>query len=137
MTNLTRLIDHAGLRLFAGYITCAGAATLIDLSLLYCLTELAGLWYLHSAAISYTAGMFTNYTLNKYLNFRNKSRRILPQFALFVSVALVGLILNQAVLYLLVRYASLWYMLAKIITTCIVVTWSFYGHRRLTFRIIR
>jgi dolichol-phosphate mannosyltransferase len=136
--DLTGLFDEdGGLRLFLGYLACAGAATLVDIGLLYALTEMAGLWYLYSAAVSYTAGMVTNYTLNKYLNFKNKSKRILPQFGLFVSVALVGLMLNQVILYLLVRFAGLWYMMAKFMAICMVMVWSFYGHRRFTFRIIK
>lgn len=125
------------IRLFFNYVIFAGFATLVDLTLLYSLTEFLRVWYFFSAAFSYSIGMITNYSLNKYLNFRNMSKRIIPQFALFATIALIGLGFNQVILYFLVEFAKLWYMLAKIIAIFMVVIWSFYGHSRLTFKVFR
>lgn len=131
------LEKNSEMRLFFNYVIFAGFATLVDLGLLYSLTEFLGVWYFFSAAFAYLIGMATNYSLNKYLNFRNMSKRIIPQFALFATVALIGLGFNQLILYFLVEFAKLWYMLAKVITVFVVVIWSFYGHSRLTFRVFR
>jgi putative flippase GtrA len=125
------------LGLLIGYVICAGVATLVDMGLLYVLTEYLELWYLYSAALSYLAGMVTNFTLNKTYNFRNRSRRIAPQFGLFAGVALVGLVLNQVILYLLVSLVGIWYMYGKVITVCIVLLWSFSGHKRFTFGLLK
>ena len=125
------------LGLLIGYVICAGVATLVDMGLLYLLTEYMELWYLYSAAVSYVAGMVTNFTLNKTYNFRNRSRRIGPQFGLFAGVAFIGLVLNQIILYLLVSMAGLWYMYAKVLTVCLVLLWSFYGHKRFTFGLLK
>ena len=116
---------------------CAGIATLVDMGLLYFFTEYLDLWYLYSAALSYLVGMIVNFTLNKYLNFRNRSNRVAAQFGIFAGVALVGLVLNQVILYLLVTVAGIWYMTAKVITVCLVLLWSFYGHKRLSFGLIK
>lgn len=129
--------ESSTLRLFFGYVIFAGTATVIDIALLYALTEHLHVWYFYSAFISYTTGMAINYSLNKYYNFKNKSRYVLPQFGIFVSVALVGLILNQVIIFSLVEFAHLWYMLAKIISICTVVIWSFYGHRKFTFGLLK
>jgi len=123
--------------LLIGYVMCAGIATLVDMGLLFLFTEYLDVWYLYSAALSYLAGMFANFTLNKYLNFRNRSARVAAQFGLFAGVALVGLAFNQIILYLLVTLAGIWYMTAKVITVCLVLLWSFYGHKRLTFGLIK
>ena len=126
-------VIQGDLGLLIGYVVCAGIATLIDMGLLYLFTEYMGLWYFYSAALSYMAGMITNFILNKNYNFKNKSRRIAPQFGLFVGVALIGLVLNQAILYILVSLVGMWYMYAKVMTVCLVLLWSFYGHKRFTF----
>ena len=125
------------LGLLIGYVICAGVATLVDMGLLYLLTEYMELWYLYSAAVSYIAGMVINFTLNKTYNFRNRSRRIAPQFGLFAGVAFIGLVLNQIILYLLVSMAGLWYIYAKVLTVCLVLLWSFYGHKRFTFGLLK
>jgi putative flippase GtrA len=130
-------IQNQNIKLFSGYIIFAGIAAVIELGLLYLLTDFGGLWYFYSAIISYLAGMLTNYTLNKYLNFMNRSRMIVLQFGLFATVAVVGLVLNQILLFVLVEFAGLWYMYAKLISMAIIVVWSFYGHKKLTFNLFK
>lgn len=122
-------------RLVILYIFFAGIATLADLGVLYWLTEKFGLWYFYSALISFIVGMIVNYSLNKVFNFKNRSRKIWQQFGLFIIVAIVGLALNQLIMYVVVEYLELWYVLAKLVSIFFVFFWSFFGHRRLTFRI--
>jgi len=137
MNYISRLLEKENIRLFMGYVLFAGFATLVDLGLLYSLTEFFHIWYLYSAAFAYLIGMVTNYLLNKYFNFKNRSKQVVMQFGLFAMVALVGLGINQLILYSLVEFAKLWYMFAKIIAIFIGLIWSFYGHKKLTFSIFR
>jgi len=137
MNSISKILQKQDVKLFTGYVIFAGFAALIDVCLLYSLTEFLHIWYFYSALLSYFTGMVTNYSLNKYLNFRNKSKQIIPQFGLFATVALIGLGLNQMILYFLVEFAKLWYMFAKFVTIFIVMFWSFYGHKKLTFNIFR
>lgn len=137
MNYADRYLQKEDVKLFIGYVVFAGLATLVDLGLLYFLTEFFHVWYFYSAAFAYFSGMVTNYSLNKYLNFRNKSKRIVSQFGLFATVALVGFGFNQLILYSLVEFAKLWYMFAKFISIFIVMFWSFYGHKKLTFAVFR
>lgn len=125
------------LKLFIGYVICGGFATVVDIGFLYGFTEFLGIWYFYSAALSYFMGMLTNYSLNRYFNFKNKSKKIVQQFGIFASVALIGLLLNQFLLYSLVEWASLWYIYAKFISTFLVMLWSFYGHKKFTFEVFK
>ncbi len=137
MNYIVRLLQKQDVKLFTSYIIFAGFATLVDLGLLYSLTEFLHVWYFYSAVFAYFIGMLTNYSLNKYLNFRNRSKQIIPQFGLFATVALIGFGFNQLVLYSLVEFAKLWYISAKFIAVFIVMFWSFYGHKKLTFGVFR
>ncbi|PIP17790.1 MAG: polysaccharide synthesis protein GtrA [Parcubacteria group bacterium CG23_combo_of_CG06-09_8_20_14_all_35_9] len=137
MNHLNKLLQKKDIKLFVGYVIFAGSATLVDFGFLYSLTEFFHIWYFYSAALAYFAGMITNYLLNKYLNFRNLSKQIISQFSLFAMVALIGLGLNQLIIYFLVEFTKLWYIYAKFISVFIVMFWSFYGHKKLTFKIFR
>ena len=130
-------LNYSEVKLFGGYVIFAGIATLVDLGLLYSLTTLIGLHYFISSALAYTFGMITNYSLNKVFNFKNKNKKIAQQFGLFVFVALIGLCLNQLIIWLLVEFVKLWFMFAKLISIIIVMLWSFYGHKKLTFGILK
>lgn len=124
-------------RLFAFYIVFAGIATVVDFAVLTLLVEKAGVHYLTSAAISYLCGMITNYSLNKIYNFRNKSTRIARQFGLFAFVALIGLALNQIILYLMVDVFGVHYLAGKVVSVAIVMFWSFIGHKKITFSVLQ
>jgi putative flippase GtrA len=132
-----RVFDFAqqeNIRLFILYVVFAGIATVVDLGLLFILTEFAKIWYLFSSIISSIMGMVTNYSLNKYYNFRDRRRDIVRQFGVFASVAIVGIFLNQLILFILVEFAGLWYMFARMIAIVVVMFWSFFGHKKITFR---
>lgn len=137
MNCIYRHFQKQDVKLFSGYTIFAGFATLVNLGFLFSLTEFFHVWYFYSSAFAYLTGMVINYSLNKYLNFKNKSKRIIPQFALFVMVALVGLGLNQLILYFLVEVIKLWYLFASLISLFLVMFWSFYGHKKLTFNFIK
>lgn len=132
-----KLIRTKNAVLFIKYNLFAGISTLLDLILIYILTEFFGVWYIYSVTLGYMAGVSLNYILNKYLNFKNKSRKIVLQFGLFISIALVGLLFNQIIIYILVESLGIWYIFAKIIAVLLVMFWNFTRHKKWTFRIFK
>ena len=137
MTKIRALIESLLTRLFALYVVFAGIATVVDFAVLAALVQFAGVNYMLAAAFSYICGMITNFSLNKFFNFRNKSRAVAMQFGVFIAVALVGLVINQAVIYVLVEFCGVYYLLAKIISVVIVMFWSFFGHKNFTFALFK
>lgn len=135
--KIMKLIRTKNAVLFIKYNLFAGISTLLDLILIYILTEFFGVWYIYSVTLGYMAGVSLNYILNKYLNFKNKSRKIVLQFGLFISIALVGLLLNQIIIYILVESLGIWYIFAKIIAVLLVMFWNFTRHKKWTFRIFK
>ena len=125
------------IKLLGGYIIFAGIAAIVDLGLLFFLTSILGLWYFFSAATSYLSGMIINFTLNKYLNFKNTNKRKITQFGLFSIIACIGLILNQFILFILVEYFGFWYITAKIFSMIVVLFWNFFGHKKITFEVLK
>lgn len=137
METLRKTTDFFLDKLFLLYIVFAGIATIVDFAVLTLLVEAFGVHYLSSAAVSYLCGMITNFSLNKVFNFKNKSKQVIGQFGLFVFVALVGLVLNQLILYLLVESLNAHYLAAKVVSVAIVMFWSFIGHKKLTFSVFK
>jgi len=120
--------------LFLKYCLVGAAATVVDYSLLYSLTEFVGVWYLWSATVAFIGGATTNYLLNRLWTFENTDQRIARQVATFLIIAGVGILLNNAILALGVEVFGWWYMLAKVISTAITLIWNFFGHRYITFK---
>ena len=115
-----------------------GMAAAVDFSLLYILTDWTGLWYLASAAIAYVASFFTAFFLQKFWTFRDASmERIKKQFLIYGTIAIVSLIINSIMMYVLVSLAHIWYMTAQFITSGVLAIGSFVVNRSITFKNIQ
>ena len=129
--------DDGTISLFKNYVFFAGIATVADFTTLYIFTEIFEFHYLISGLFGYIVGMSINFSLNKYYNFKNESERIRLQFSIFMGVALVGLLLNQIILYILVDITEMWYIHAKFFSVSLVMLWSFWGHKKVTFNYLK
>ena len=118
------------------YLIISAVSTLVDFSILYLLTSLAGIHYLFSALAGYSMGSVLNYSLNKKYNFRDK-QKVRMQFPIYMSIALIGLIFTQILLAFFVEIFDLWYIYAKLLASLIVLIWNFWGHKNVTFRKFR
>lgn len=77
-------------------------------------------------------GALINYSLNYRFTFRSRQqhRQSVLKFAV---VAVFGLLLNTLLMWVGVDLLALHYLLAQIVTTGLVLIWSFLGNRFWTF----
>lgn len=123
------------LRQFMMYTAIAGLAAIIELSLLYLLTSVIGIYYIISVIIAYPVAVATNFLLNKFINFKNRSRKVMKQVTIFIMINLGGLGLTVFIMYLLVEYLNIWYLLARVMCYAVTLLYSFTLHKHVTFRI--
>jgi len=116
------------------YSSVGISAAIIDFSVLYILTEYFKLYYLLSATISFILAAFFNYNLNRRWTFRSSGNQN-KQLPVFFIIAILGILLNNHIMYIGVEKFGLWYIYAKIISTTIVTFWNFFGNKYLTFKI--
>jgi len=107
----------------------------LDFGVLALLTEAAGLHYLLSAGISFLLGTTLSWLLSVrwVFDLRTRSSKLL-EYGLFVMVGVVGLGLNEALLWLFTDRAGLYYLLSKIIAASLVFFWNFGMRKALLFR---
>ncbi|MBR4152027.1 MAG: GtrA family protein [Selenomonadaceae bacterium] len=108
-----------------------GVSFLIDYSLLYALTEFAGIYYLYSSAISFSVTVVFNYWLCVVYVFKGAKKQTPRQAIIFFTTGAVGLLLNQLCMWLFVAIAGLHYMIAKIGATIIVTIWNYITKRKV------
>jgi putative flippase GtrA len=120
---------------FLRYTCVGGLAYLIDFGTLYLLTEAAGIHYLVSAIWAFGCGLTVNYFLSVTWVFsqrRLSSRRL--EFAVFGLVGLVGLGLNELVLWVLTERGGRHYLVSKLGSALIVFLWNFVARKVVLFR---
>lgn len=106
-----------------------GLSFLVDYSLLYALTEWAGIYYLYSSAISFGVSVVFNYWLCVAYVFKGAGKQTARQATIFFVTGVIGLALNQLCMWFFVDVAGLHYMLAKIFATAIVTIWNYFTKR--------
>ena len=108
---------------------------LVDYGILYVLTEKANIYYLLSAGISFTVSVVINYLLSMSWVFKsNKKRGKKEEFIIFIVLSLGGLLLNQVMMYVFVDYMNVYYLLAKIVATAIVMIYNFTSRKLILER---
>jgi putative flippase GtrA len=111
-----------------------GLAFAIDFGLLYLLTEFAGLHYLVSAAVAFLSGLVTNYWLSRMWVFdRRTLQNSAVEFVIFAAIGVVGLAFNEGIIWAVREKIHLHYLVAKAISTGIVLMWNFGARRWLLF----
>jgi putative flippase GtrA len=85
------------------------------------------------SAAGATLGACINYALNYHFTFRStKDHR--ESVVKFVVVAIIGLILNTLLMWIGVNQLDIHYLVSQIVTTGLVMVWSFLGNRFWTFQ---
>jgi putative flippase GtrA len=122
-------------REFFRYLWAGGLAFGSDLLVLVALTELAGLNYLVSNVFGFAVGLATSYLLCvRWVFERRRFQAASREFAVFTVVALVGLGINEAVMWGLVEKAGLHYTLAKVLATGFAFVVNFFLRKAVLFR---
>ena len=79
-------------------------------------------------------GAIINYAMNYRFTFRS-SKRHKEAIIKFAVVAVVGLILNTFFMWIGVKLIGAHYLLSQLVTTVLVLIWSFFGNRHWTFHV--
>lgn len=120
---------------FVRYFFVGGFAFVVDFGLLYILTEYAGLHYLLSATLSFIAGLLVNYIISCLWVFNgSKFKNRLVEFLFFAAIGVVGLVLNDALIWLFTDCIGTHYMFSKIVAAAMVYLWNFFARKYLVFR---
>ena len=129
-SRLSLFAKHA-----AKYYAVGASGILVNLGLLYYLTEYVGLWYFLSYALAISVSITSNFVLNKFWTFIDSidSQRIIVMYVKFVSVSMLGMAVQLGSIYVLVESLTIYYMLAALISICIAGAINFIINRRWTF----
>lgn len=125
--------DRTEIQLFR-YTFVGGLAFLVDFGTLTLLTELAGFHYLASAACAFLLGLVTNYLLSVLWVFpRRRMTSRWAEFTIFGLIGLVGLGLNEAIMWFLTEKIGSHYLVSKLASTVIVYLWNFFVRKIALF----
>lgn len=131
------MIQQQILRRATRYALVGASGLVIDLSVLIALVELAHWPVLVANICAFTLAVTNNYVLNRYWTYRDRrdERTLLNGATWFLSAAVIGLLMSEAVLYG-GELLSVPYQLAKLFAVGVVFVWNFLFNSLVTFRAI-
>jgi putative flippase GtrA len=119
---------------FFRYFGVSGICLLVDIGALFVLTEYVGINYLISTFIGYSLGLILNYILSVTWVFKTKRLTNRPmEFGIFVIIGLIGLAINQGIMWLCTDLIGLYFMLSRLISAGIGYTWKFFVRKYILF----
>ena len=92
------------------------------------LLEYGALPPLVSAPIAFTISLLVNYILCVYVVFHAENQST-KQMVLFIVTSLMGLGLNQLVMWCGIDLLGIWYMFSKVVASAIVMIWNYFTKR--------
>ncbi len=101
---------------------------ILDLGFIAFKPHIAALWM--AFIVSFPVG----FLLSKYIVFHTSQLKGRIQLFRYILIVAVNLVLNYAFLKTLVEYMNFYPTIARIFTTCILVTFSFLSQKHFTFK---
>lgn len=119
---------------FAKYLVVGGIAFAADFVTLFALTHFIGWHYLASASAGFLLGLGINYMLCLAWIFDERAiTNRAFEFTIFAAIGLVGLLLNDLLIWLLTEWGNLYYLLSKAIAAGFILIFNFSLRRKILF----
>lgn len=120
---------------FCKYLIAGGAGFLLDFGTLYLCFNILGMHYLMSSILGFIVGLvFVYISSNKWVfGERQMGDRQVLEFSLFAIIGVVGLGLTVLFMWLFVDTFGVYPLIAKLITTGLVLIWNFGARKYLLY----
>ena len=126
---------------FLKFATVGAIGMVVDLTILNFCHKVLDLPLLVSNSISFSTAVVSNFTWNRLWTFpESRTRPLVPQLIQFALVNVIGLAINNVVLWLVFHAITgivpdpLDYNLAKITAIGVVLFWNYFVNRMWTYR---
>lgn len=105
-----------------------------DYSSLFVLTHYVGLYYMWSAAFAFIIGLLVNYLISiSWVFQKSRKTKVWIEFLVFAIIGIIGLGLNELIIWSGCELLGLHYMIAKLISTAMVFFWNFLARKYILF----
>jgi putative flippase GtrA len=106
---------------------------IIDFGLTWLLKEKFKLNAYLANSAGFIAAASSNYFWNRIWTFESSSTEISREYFSFVLIAIIGLLINNGVIYLLTKRWKMNFYLAKLFAIAVVTLWNFSMNFLITF----
>ena len=128
-----------GLSLFAKHAVqfyiVGASGVLVNLGILYLLTDIGGFWYVASQVIAITASITTNFFFNRYWTFGShvEDKKNSVMYIKFFIISAIGMAIQLGITITLVESSAFYHMYGAGIGIAVASAINYVLNRRLAF----
>lgn len=100
-------------------------AAFVDVGVLVLLKEQMHVDVLIASAVSFSVSVVVNYLLSMTYVFKSKEQNKLKEFIIFLFLSIGGLCLNQLILWIGIKFTTVYYLIVKLLAMVIVPIYNF------------
>ncbi|MBP6231260.1 MAG: GtrA family protein [Paludibacteraceae bacterium] len=119
---------------FIKFCVVGGTGVIVDFGLTFLFKEKLKINKYIANSFGFIAAASSNFLLNRIWTFENTDPNISNQYLLFFFFSLIGLSINNAVIYLVLKYKNINFYLVKICAIGVVTIWNFFMNFFFTFQ---
>jgi len=140
LVHLGRLAKETGeLHRFLRFCAVGLTGVIVNETVLWFLTERAGLYYVYSSIGAVEVAIITNFLLNDFWTFRDKAIQSpgifnrLGRFVKFNLLCAIGGVLNTSVLWILTAWSVIDYLFGNLVGIAISTIWNYWTNVNITW----
>lgn len=109
------------------------SGVVVDFGITWLLKEQLRLNKYVANTTGFVCAVLSNYFLNRVWTFESHDPSVAMQFSKFALAALIGLAINNGIIYLFTERYKVKFYAAKLLATGIVTIWNFWANYTFTF----
>jgi putative flippase GtrA len=131
--DFNQLVDKVFLLKFIKFCLVGFSGVFVDFGFTYFFKEVVKIQKYVANAIGFTMAATTNYFLNRVWTFNSHNPHVMTEFSRFFMIALIGLAINSAIIWLMNGKFKVNFYISKLVATLIVTLWNFLINAYFTF----
>jgi putative flippase GtrA len=128
------VINNVFIWKFIKFCAVGFSGMVIDFGTTWLLKEKLGINKYIANSTGFILAASSNYLVNRYWTFHSVNPRIATEYLSFISISLVGLAINNLVIYILNGRMKMNFYLSKLFAIGVVTLWNFFMNYLITFR---
>lgn len=120
---------------FLRYMVSGVGSFLVDLFLVWLLTEVVGMYYLYSVITAFLIAVSINYAISRDWVFKGTARGVKKGYIYFVTIMVSGLVLTAGLMWVGVELLLLHYLFARVLVSGVVGIFNYLMNLYFNFRV--
>ena len=120
---------------FLKFVVVGFSGLIIDFGITFLCKEKVLLNKYLSNSIGFTIAASSNYIFNRIWTFSSNNPEVLIEFSSFLLVSIIGLLINNSILWLIHNKMGINFYLAKFGAILITTLWNFFANYYFTFMV--